>query len=338
MIEKIKINNFQAHANLTVDLNAPITTIVGSSDTGKSAVLRALQWVLTNRPQGADFIRHGTKETKVLVSVDDQKVGRARSSSKNIYRYAGSTYKAIGTGVPSEIALLLNVDETNFQNQLDSPYLFALTGGQAAQELNRIVDLSAVDRCMSHVASEIRKTSSQIQVVEERLASAEQEIKDKQWSEACSLELEALQLDEEQIVSLEDQTESLSAAIDEIQKLRQKLKTANAAQIEFQRLEQQNNELVSARLAYQALQRLMEDVAECHRLKDVSLPSLAEVQQFEVQQKQLESGRQQVKSLAVSVREIQNCSANIQEMATKIKSLQNKLDQIEVCPTCHRPL
>lgn len=44
---KLRIQNFQAHKDTTIEFDR-ITTIVGPSDTGKSAVLRAFKWVEKN--------------------------------------------------------------------------------------------------------------------------------------------------------------------------------------------------------------------------------------------------------------------------------------------------
>lgn len=57
---KLRIQNFQAHKDTTIEFDR-ITTIVGPSDIGKSAVLRALKWVAKNEPNGTSFVRDGDK-------------------------------------------------------------------------------------------------------------------------------------------------------------------------------------------------------------------------------------------------------------------------------------
>lgn len=57
---KLRIQNFQAHKDTTIEFDC-ITTIVGPSDIGKSAVLRALKWVAKNEPKGTSFVRDGDK-------------------------------------------------------------------------------------------------------------------------------------------------------------------------------------------------------------------------------------------------------------------------------------
>ena len=74
MLEKLRIINFQKHEDLTVSFDDRITTIVGPSDVGKSAVLRALRWVLTNQPDGSGFIREGEKNASVVLRVDGRTI------------------------------------------------------------------------------------------------------------------------------------------------------------------------------------------------------------------------------------------------------------------------
>lgn len=58
---KLRIQNFQAHKDTTIEFDRITTIVGGPSDTGKSAVLRALKWVVKNEPKGTSFIRDGDK-------------------------------------------------------------------------------------------------------------------------------------------------------------------------------------------------------------------------------------------------------------------------------------
>ena len=52
-IKKIIIDNFQSHEHTEIEFGPGLNVIVGPSDYGKSAVVRALRWVLYNEPRGA---------------------------------------------------------------------------------------------------------------------------------------------------------------------------------------------------------------------------------------------------------------------------------------------
>ena len=64
MLQTIQIHNFQSHENSQLDLSPGINTLVGDSDCGKSAVMRAILWAITNSPQGDAYVSDWTKTPK----------------------------------------------------------------------------------------------------------------------------------------------------------------------------------------------------------------------------------------------------------------------------------
>lgn len=105
-ISKIIIENFQSHSLSVFTLKQGLNVIVGPSDSGKSAVIRALKWVLYNEPAGDFFIREGEKECSVTVEFNDgTTLKRYRSRSKNGYVLINPDdeemrFEGIGSGVP----------------------------------------------------------------------------------------------------------------------------------------------------------------------------------------------------------------------------------------------
>jgi len=70
MIKKLTIDNFMAHARTELELGPGVTVLTGPNNTGKSAVVEALRCVATN-PTPSHFLRHGAKEARVGVEMDD---------------------------------------------------------------------------------------------------------------------------------------------------------------------------------------------------------------------------------------------------------------------------
>src|SRR5690606_38834795 len=93
VLNKLVLRNFQRHKKLTLKLGK-ITTIVGRSDVGKSAIIRSLRWALTNRPAGTGMIRRGTDLCRVSVFIGKDKIRRVRGKKKNVYQLNGSDLKA----------------------------------------------------------------------------------------------------------------------------------------------------------------------------------------------------------------------------------------------------
>lgn len=179
MLTSIHIKDFQAHASLTVPLDPRITTIVGASDRGKSAVLRALRWLCLNKPGGEAFIKDGTTGTIVTVNVltdygYELPVQRERGKV-NVYRREGTDYKAFGADVPPDIASLLNVSAINFQQQHDPPFWFGDTPGEVSRQLNEIVNLGDMDRVLGKLAAGVREAAARLELCEQRRAAAKLE-------------------------------------------------------------------------------------------------------------------------------------------------------------------
>ncbi len=169
MIEKLQIQNFQRHDKLRVLFDEKITTIVGPSDTGKSSTLRAIRWLVFNRPSGTGFIRHGETTCSVKLWANGHKIERKKSKGKNVYLVDDKQLSAVGTDVPESVKSILNMSLENFQGQHDAPFWFSLTPGEVGKRLNSIVDLEVIDKSTAWLASMLRKIKVELEVAEKRL-------------------------------------------------------------------------------------------------------------------------------------------------------------------------
>lgn len=171
MIERLTIREFQTHHLLRVELDPGVTTIVGPTDAGKSAVLRALRWLALNRPGGDAFIRDGSRKTKVTLMVDGHRLVRSKGP-RNIYRFGDKELVAFGSEPPVEVSRLLNVSAINFACQHDPPFWFSDSAGGVSRRLNEIVNLGAIDTTLARLNASLRASGEQKAVVASRLAEA----------------------------------------------------------------------------------------------------------------------------------------------------------------------
>jgi chromosome segregation ATPase len=229
MITRIRLTNFQLHKKIVIELDPKITTIVGPSDVGKSAIFRALRWIARNRPSGTSLIRKGAKYGSASVYVDGNKITRHRSRSDNSYRVKdrkGQTeqYRAFGHDLPISVPSLLSLTDSNFQGQYDSFYWLSLSAAQVSRELNEVVDLDSLDRAMTHVASRLRESTAKSKVCRERLEAAREGRKLWHWAISADRRLKRLEALNEKIAHqklqiarlrrLIEQGESIKAARD----------------------------------------------------------------------------------------------------------------------------
>lgn len=151
MITRLQISNFQSLVNVDIALG-PYVALVGSSDTGKSAVLRALRALLENW-QGDAFIRYGEKACTVAVTLDDGTVvewmkkravkDRGESGVYTVTRPDGTSerFEKTGSSPPEAVASLLRVTidvadqkfTPGVMSQLDPPFLLSAAPRRRAE-------------------------------------------------------------------------------------------------------------------------------------------------------------------------------------------------------------
>lgn len=184
-LEKITLRNFQAHESLTVEFDPAVTTIQGPSDRGKSAIVRALKWVVFNRPAGDTYKTRGADSMSVTVQIDGQVIRRRRGKSTNEYKLGAARFAAMGNSVPPEIAAALNLGPANFQGQFDPPYWLSDSAGEVSKRLNAIIDLGVIDDTLTAVAGAARKAAAELELTRERRDKARAERGRLAWVPGC---------------------------------------------------------------------------------------------------------------------------------------------------------
>ena len=172
MIKSIRLENFQSHRTSLLEFDPGVNVIIGTSDSGKTAIYRAFDWVHKNRPSGDSYRSWSGGETVVEIDVDGSIISRIKGK-ENLYTidwhvYPGEDspkdiFKAFGQSVPQEITDLINMTDLNIQRQHDGPFLLSKTAGEAGKYINQLIDLEEIDISLSNIASTIRKENGEIQ-------------------------------------------------------------------------------------------------------------------------------------------------------------------------------
>lgn len=198
--------NFQKHKKTKITLSPTVTTIVGPTDAGKTSLFRGARWVVFNRPKGKSFVRRGAKKAcSVSIVTTEGKITRKKTARSNLYFVNGERLSAVKTDVPKLVFDLLKLGQANFQNQLDGPYWFNLPPGQAAKAINKLTDLSLLDRMQEGAKKLLTTKKTKLETLTEQLADAKEDKKKlawivpcrKEWKEVETLYAEYEQLDED---------------------------------------------------------------------------------------------------------------------------------------------
>lgn len=173
----IEIQNFQsiAKARLTID---GFTALVGPSNRGKSAVLRALRAVLYNELHPS-YIREGAKECTLRIHFpetaphDVRTIEFVKGASKNAYTITmrdGSVrpYPKAGNETPPEVQALgfqrltTEREETfnlNFQKQLETLFLVCDTPTTFTSFMQKVFQLERYERALRNMNADLIKVS-----------------------------------------------------------------------------------------------------------------------------------------------------------------------------------
>lgn len=172
MIDKIELHNFQCHKTLLLELDK-VTTLVGPSDSGKTAVLRAIDWVCFNRGRTALLLRRGAETVSAVLHVDGHRV--TRTTDGNAYYVDRTLFNAIGRNIPNEVLSLLKMSEDNVQRQHDYLFWFTATGSTLVSNLNRVVDLTKLESWVKTGVSKERQFKERANYLSKRQAELDEE-------------------------------------------------------------------------------------------------------------------------------------------------------------------
>lgn len=190
MLEALEISNFQSHETTKLELDPGVNVILGPSDNGKSAVLRALFWLIQNKPDGLGFVSHwnltekGTlkKATAVTLVYDNgKKLIRRRTKDLNQYEVEGKTLDAVGRDVPPDVEHALDITEINIQRQLDPHFLLSDSAGEVARIFNRTIRLDDIDKLLALVEQKKRATKNAGETAALELTRVLEEIAKLNW-------------------------------------------------------------------------------------------------------------------------------------------------------------
>ena len=230
MIKALDILNFQVHRNLHMDFCSGVNVITGSSDSGKTAIMRGLKWLITNRPSGDAFKNwNASPKEPVAIEVtldDDQIIGLSREGGKNTYILNEDSFSAFKTDVPEEIVNVLNIQEGNIQSQHQDYFLLQDSPGEVARKLNDLVGLSIIDTIFKNINSKIRQVSSDITFFKNDRNKLEQEL----------LQYENLDKIEKLITNIEKNEATASGLVSSLNDLRKNVSTLASINLDREKL------------------------------------------------------------------------------------------------------
>ena len=330
---KLTLQNFQCHRRLEIPLSQ-ITTIVGSSDSGKSAVIRALNYLCLNNLRGNSFITHGKDKCAITLEVDGQTIQRTKTKTSNSYATDMNEYAAVSSEVPPEIAKILNIGEINIANQHDPLFWFSLTSGQLAKELNAIADIAWVDRVLQVSVSDLRKLNAEIDVTNSRITELEAESKQTEWAIMADEELQRLELLESRCNRLAESVHTMSELVNRLESAQSQMEQLQSVIDAFVLVQKAYNAADSHRLRHQRLHSLLSSLPDTRPLQ-AAVDGFAPVQETYATADSLRQQYRRLNTLLESLpytqqfQEAVDDFAPVQETYTVTSTLQQQYKRLD---------
>ena len=214
MIKQLNIENFQSWKETELVFSPGINLIIGESDEGKSAIIRALTWPINNHPLGDEFINDSSPDNLCAVEVETglATISRAKGKGVNLYYLDDTEFNAFGRNPPEEIVETFKISPLNIQAQKDNFFLFNDSAPDVGRYLNTIIDLTVIDRSLSHANKRIKRTNAEITALDRQKNEYEKEIQETDWVVKADKDLR-------QIEKLEKEQEEFKKTVGHISSL-----------------------------------------------------------------------------------------------------------------------
>ncbi len=185
MLNKLDINNFQSHDKTSLKFHRGVNGIIGKSLSGKTAIIRALKWLMANRPSGFKFHSNfdkpkGTTAVSV-VAKGLTKITLTKQGGTGVYEVDNLEnsqkplrFDKIGKNVPDVVSSQLNLTDLNVQEQFDSPFLVLSSAGEIAKTINRITQIDDIDKWIKEINRRTNRAKGKKAIIAEDV----EEIKD----------------------------------------------------------------------------------------------------------------------------------------------------------------
>jgi exonuclease SbcC len=350
MIRELIIANFQSHEDTKLKFCPGVNVIVGPSDSGKSAIIRALRWVLFNKGGTGAFSHWSPKSMSVSVVLDDlSSVSRNRAPKGNTYCLCHTPkdgfptmddLSAVGNAVPPAVEEMLNVSDLNMQRQGD-PY-FLLNDGPAdvARTLNEIAGLTDIDEAHTRIAGKIREYQASERRNAEDLQEVETSLTKYEGLDEIRGRLAVINREESHVQGLHARMNALAGLLTSYERLQQDCARLGSVAILEEDCRKASIALSGIEHVERRCSRLtlfLSDAEQAHR-DQTALDGIADYveqgEQLRLETEKLNSDTSRLLSLVDLCKAIQHAECLLIQDTQYLAKAEKELKDLGSCPTC----
>jgi len=232
MLKKLCIKNFQSHEDLNIIFSEGVTGLIGRSQSGKTAALRALSLLVENKPSSARFYSNFASKnsnTEISLDIDNNKISViknvkvAKDKTKSListnYIINNEEFSGVGRDVPDKIRQALNISELNIQKQLDQPFLITSSPGEVSRTINKITNIDKADVWISELNKKINSSKREIVETEADIDNIKKDLKKYDDIDKVENKIKVLKLKDKKIINFTDDYNNILELTSEITEL-----------------------------------------------------------------------------------------------------------------------
>lgn len=168
MIKEIVLKNFRPHKSLVLkDLHPNLNVIIGDTGTGKTSIFRALRLLFNNEPSGGAKLYKFKEQTELIIKAIVNNSELIRKPKSYSIKRKGKTWSltSFGKSVPEPIKDIIDLQEINWQLQIQPHFLILDNGGTVARFLNPILGSDESDLIIKEIKKQVETSRAEIRAL-----------------------------------------------------------------------------------------------------------------------------------------------------------------------------
>jgi exonuclease SbcC len=337
----MRLVNFQKHKDLQLELDT-INVITGATDSGKTSVLRALLWALTNNAAGANVCNYEANNCRVELDVDDHTIVRDWDKTTKAYILDGREFLAFRTTVHKPIAELLHISDINIQERRDPPFMVYYTASDCANQFSEMLELTEIDGVIRNSNKAVKGKDADVSKIKSSIKDTERALRRKSDLDKALEELNDIHKRRKEYIATSDNLKRLRGVLErytEAEAVLAKYKAVPEAVQALQLLYDSYNKYTESTNKLNSMKQLMAD--RTHALREVRKYSTVN-DALNALSKLSDLG-ESVKSENAKLKMLQGLLATYKEATHKVSVWDERCTQLtmeyniampEVCPLC----
>ena len=338
-IDSIHIKDFQNHQDTNIKLVPGLNIITGSSDSGKSAIVRALDLAFLDSFRKQD-VRDGQKNSQVTINFrNGDSYKRTKGDTNELeFQYAGKEvekHSRFSKKFPQEaIDFLGHIPKTStsslpFASQEDKLFLINLSDEAIGKEISKLLGIYDLEEASSNLGSDINKISADIKRLNTDIENTKKKLEPFENLDEKLATIEELKKLSEQYEDLESYIKDCETILREFANLIKNMNKCNSdLQIQNDLLDFFSVEIPALDQKYHEMKDGLELVENIDCAKTNFLKSKTEyVKSYEIAEGTIGSSISESISLQTLYNNLLNLESSLTETSDNVNSYTEKIEE-----------